>query len=158
MAFFEELNGILGVQGKVLMKPFHQFGAKALERLVSTAREQARQHTYKCIEHLLSDERKNFLDQLLVIDEEKKKTLLTWLRQRAVSSSPESIRTTLDKLTFLVKAGVPEWDLSMLSSNRLQFLNRLGKCSTNQALQRSSMQKRCSILMGVVGVLTVLKV
>lgn len=120
-----------------------------LERLVSTAREQARQHTYKCIEHLLSDERKNFLDQLLVIDEEKKKTLLTWLRQRAVSSSPESIRTTLDKLAFLVKAGVPEWDLSMLSSNRLQFLNRLGKCSTNQALQRSSMQKRYSILMAV---------
>ena len=50
----------------------------------------------------------------------KKENLINLLRQRAVSSSPESIPTTLD-VGFLSEGWVPEWDLSMLSSNRLQF-------------------------------------
>ena len=96
--------------------------------------------------HILTNERKTFLDCLLLVDEVKGKTLLTWLRQRAVSHSPDEICLTLEKIAFLEGSNVPEWDLSGLNANRLKFLNRLGKTSTNQALQRSVPEKRYPIL------------
>lgn len=118
----------------------------ALERLVSSVREQARQQTYRLLQYLLTNDRQEFLDRLLLVDEAKGKTLLTWLRQRAVSHSPYEICLTLEKIAFLEEANVPEWDLSVLNSNRLKFLSRLGKTSTNQALQRSVPEKRYPIL------------
>jgi len=118
----------------------------ALERLVSSVREQARRQTYHLLHHILTNNCQEFLDRLLLVDEVKGKTLLTWLRQRAVSHSPDEICLTLEKIAFLESANVPEWDLSVLNANRLKFLNRLGKTSTNQALQRSVPEKRYPIL------------
>lgn len=118
----------------------------SLERLVGSVRDQARKKTYQLLASLLSEERKFALDNMLVIDEKRGKTLLTWLRQRAVSHSPESILLTLEKIVFLEQEGVHKWDLSALNSNRLKFLNRQGKHSTNQALQRSLPENRYPIL------------
>ena len=117
-----------------------------LERIVGSSRDQARKKTYQLVSNLLSNERKTLLDNLLLIDQKKGNTIFTWLRQRAVAPSPESILTTLEKVAFLQQAGVTSWDLSMLNANRLKTLNRLGKCSTNQALQRSAPERRYPIL------------
>ena len=62
-----------------------------LERLVGSVREQARQQTYCLLHQILTNDRKAFLDCLLLVAAVKSKTLLTWLRQRAVSHSPSEI-------------------------------------------------------------------
>lgn len=121
-----------------------------LERLVGAAREQARQKTYQLLSEVLSNNCKSALDNLLEIDKTKGKTLLTWLRQRSVSNSPESICQTLAKICYLEEFGVNKWNLSNLNFNRLKFLSRLGKTSTNQALQRSVIEKRYPILVAFV--------
>jgi TnpA family transposase len=117
-----------------------------LERLVSSVREMAKKKTYQLMADVLSDERKRLLDNLLISDKSKGKTLLTWLKQRAVSSSPEAICTTLEKIVYLESAGVNKCDLTRLSTNRLKLLSRLGQTSTNQALQRSVPEKRYPVL------------
>ncbi len=117
-----------------------------LERLVGSVRDKARKKTYQLLSGIISNERKASLDNILKIDKIKGKTLLTWLRQRAVSHSPESICQTLEKIAFLESFGVHLWDVSMINLNRLKFLNRLGQSSTNQALQRSMPEKRYPVL------------
>ena len=117
-----------------------------LERIIGFVRIQARKQTFELLSTILNQERKIKLDSMLIVDAEKGRTLLTWLRQRAVSHSPQSIRMTLDKIKFLEQEGVHEWDLSILNANQIKFLSRLGKCSTNQALQRYIPEKRYSIL------------
>ena len=117
-----------------------------LERLVSSVREMAKKKTYQLMDDVLSGERKRLLDNLLMLDKSKGKTLLTWLKQRAVSSSPEAICITLEKIGYLEGSGVNKWDLTKLSTNRLKLLSRLGQTSTNQALQRSVPEKRYPIL------------
>lgn len=121
-----------------------------LERLIGAAREQARQKTYQLLSDVLSNECKTSLDNLLEIDKTQGKTLLTWLRQRSVSNSPESICQTLAKICYLEEFGVNKWNLSNLNFNRLKLLSRLGKTSTNQALQRSVAEKRYPILVAFV--------
>ncbi len=117
-----------------------------LERLVGSVRDQARKKTYQLLSGVISNERKVLLDDMLKIDKTKGKTILTWLRQRAVSHSPESICQTLEKIDFLEVAGVSLWDMSMVNFNRLKFLSRLAQSSTNQALQRSIPERRYPIL------------
>ena len=65
---------------------------------------------------------------------------------RYLSSSPEAICTTLEKIVYLESAGVNKYDLTRLSTNRLKLLSRLGQTSTNQALQRSVPEKRYPVL------------
>ena len=109
---------------------------KQLERLVGLIRDRAKHETYKSLSSFLSPECRNFLDSLLITNNTDKNIVpLTWLKQRAVSHSPESILVSLSKLSYLKEAGVDTWDLSHLNANRLKTLHRIGKCSTNQALQ-----------------------
>ena len=117
-----------------------------LERLVGSVRDQSMKKTYQLLSDIASPERMVMFDNMLKMDKSKNKTLLTWLKQRAVSHSPESICQTLDKIAFLEQNEVHKWDISKINFNRLKFLSRLGQSSTNQALQRSIPEKRYSII------------
>lgn len=118
----------------------------SLERLVGSIRELTKQKTYELMTPLLSENLKEKLDKTLEVNEENGNTVLTWVRQRPDSCTPESILSILSKIDYLKQFGVQNWDLSMLNSNRLKFLTRLGRCSTNQALKRSMKEKRYPIL------------
>lgn len=50
---------------------------------------------------------------------------------------PTAILSALERRAALIGWGVDRWDLQALRPNRLKFLARLGKRSTNQALQRA---------------------
>ena len=117
-----------------------------LERLVGSVRDQSMKKTYQLLSDIASPERMVMFDNMLKMDKSKNNTLLTWLKQRAVSHSPESICQTLDKIAFLEQNEVHKWDISKINFNRLKFLSRLGQSSTNQALQRSIPEKRYPIL------------
>src|SRR6266487_3495424 len=113
---------------------------------VATAREKAHEETFRQLTPLLTDERKTLLDGLLQPDATTGRTLLSWLRQEAVSHAASHIIATLTKIVFLHDAGVDQWNLASLNPNRAKWLAQLGWKSTNQALQRMAPERRYPVL------------
>ena len=121
-------------------------GMTRLERFVATAREQAHEETFRQLTPLLSADRKTLLDGLLKPDATTGRTLLSWLRQEAVSHAASHIIATLTKIVFLHDAGVDQWNLSSLNPNRAKWLAQIGWKSTNQSLQRMAPERRYPVL------------
>src|SRR5262249_20988999 len=109
-------------------------GVTVIERVVSTARQQAQEQTWRLVAPLLTAERRAALDRLLVVDEDRQRTLLAWLRTGATSYSAAAILNVLEKLNELRAIGVEGWDLRALNPNRVKLLAQVGRKSTNQAL------------------------
>src|SRR6266581_3556094 len=121
-------------------------GVTRLERFVATAREKAHEETFRQLTPLLTDERKTLLDGLLQPDATTGRTLLSWLRQEAVSHAASHIIATLTKIVFLHDAGVDQWNLASLNPNRAKWLAQIGWKSTNQSLQRMAPERRYPVL------------
>jgi len=122
-------------------------GLVTLQRVVATARRRARVSCFTALERLLTAGRRRELDALLEPDEELKgRTRLFWLRDVATTPSPKEIARDISKLQYLRALGVPTWNLRGLTPNRLAFLARTGRRSSNQALQRMSPERRYPIL------------
>jgi len=117
---------------------------------VATARERARQETWMLLAPQVSDPaRRAELDGLLVVDPMVGRTRLTWLQTGATTSSPDAVKTELDKLAFLRGLDAHTLDLSMLPADRQRFLAGVGRRLTGQALARSDPQRRYPILLAL---------
>src|SRR2546428_4435377 len=121
-------------------------GVTRLERFIATAREKAHDETFRQLTPLLTDDRKTLLDGLLQPDATTGRTLLSWLRQEAVSHAASHIIATLTKIVFLQDAGVDQWNLASLNPNRAKWLAQIGWKSTNQSLQRMAPERRYPVL------------
>ena len=121
-----------------------------IERMVSTARRRSQKETFNRLKPLLTKQCRALLNSLLIYDDNKKCTLLTWLRQGATSNSALAILATLKKFKFLKQRGIDKWDLSVLNPNRIKFLAQLGRKSTNQALLRAPKERRYPILIAFI--------
>jgi len=122
-------------------------GVTTLEKIVVTARQQAQEEIYHQLNILLTDERKRFLDNLLIPMESSGRTQLFWLRRGAVSNTPEAMLNNIEKLQFLYAAGVDQWNLPPLNPNRQKFLAQIGRRSTNQVIQRMTETRRYPVLL-----------
>ncbi len=122
-------------------------GLTVLERLVSSARIQAQQETFTRLLPLLDDSCKSSLDELLQRSEALQHVPLSWLRKCALTNSPKSILTTIEKLKMLDKWGVTGRSLDVLNPNRLKFLASIGRRASIQALQQMREERRYPILL-----------
>lgn len=129
-----------------------RFGIWKMEKLISHAREQAKQAIYESLQQYLTLEQRKSLDQLLLVEYDQF-TELKWLSSKATSHSPESISLVLQRIQRTRELGAERWDLSHLNRNCLKYLAQLGKRSTNQALQRSKVERRYPILIACLSVL-----
>ena len=84
---------------------------------------------------------------MLEVNDQLKRTPLNWLRTGATSSSANSILQILEKILFLRQTGVESWNLAALNPNLLKRLNRIGRTSTNQMLERMPPENRYPILL-----------
>lgn len=125
-------------------------GLTTLERIVSAARQRARQVTYEQVAHLLSPQSRVFLDDLLDLRAEEAgsryRTALSWLQRMPNDHTAPQILATLEKIRYLQDAGVPDWNLAGVNPNRLKFLANIGARATNQQLQRTSEMRRYPVL------------
>jgi hypothetical protein len=121
-------------------------GLSILERLVTSARQRAREVTFEHLSFLLTDEHKAFLDSLLVVTEGERLTPHGRLQQLPTEANAAQINEALAKITFLKESGVADWDLSLLNPNRLKVLAAKGQRSSNQSLQRTAELQRYPIL------------
>lgn len=123
-------------------------GITQLERIVAAARHKAQAEIFTRLGPVLeSPQVQSVLDRLLVADPATGRTPLTWLRHGATATTPSAILGSLEKLAKLRAWGVEAWDLSAVNPNRRQVLARVGKRSTNQALERMAAQRRYPILL-----------
>jgi TnpA family transposase len=120
-----------------------------LERWVVTARMQAHHESLHRLQPLLTPDRLALLDSLLIPEQDKGKTQLSWLRQHATSNTPPALLDTLSKLTLLQKWEVDQWEMSALNPNRQKFLARLGRKYTVQALRRMGPERHYPILLSL---------
>ncbi len=134
--FWSKVGSITGNSGKRT-----RFSLWKMEKLISHAREQAKQTIYQSLKPYLTKEQKNALDQLIRVEYDQV-TELNWLSRKAISHSPESILEVLRRIRRIRELGAEMWDLSHLNRNRLRHLAQLEKRSTNQALQRSKVERR----------------
>ena len=124
-------------------------GITRLERLVATAREQAHAETFQRLTPFLSSTQQAWLDSLLVPEPSLGWTRLAWLRQEATSHAASQILLTLEKICFLVEAGVPQWTLASLPPNRVKWLAQVGWRVTPQHVQRMPPVRRYPLLLAV---------
>lgn len=122
-------------------------GTTRLEKSVASARNQAQERTYENLKPLLTEELCGFLDGLLTVDNELKRTRLSWLQRTPTDNTPKQILETLEKISFLQTQGAANWNLSQLNPNQLNYLAKVGARATNQALQRSAEIRRYPLLL-----------
>ena len=118
-----------------------------LSRRVAAARDGARAQTYHRLVPLLDPPRRVRLDALLDVDEELGMTRLAWLRRGATAATAEVVKAELAKLEFLRALGADRLDLTVLPAGRRRMLAKIGRRSTNQALQRADVDRRYPILL-----------
>ena len=63
---------------------------------------------------MLTQIQKDFLDDLLKVDEQFKHTKLSWLRKRETVNSPKAILEMLNRLDFLKSKKIDKWNLSYI--------------------------------------------
>lgn len=135
-------SAIERLRWKRILRP----GLTVLERLVVKAREQARAILFEQLKPVLTKETRQFLDQLLAVEDEDIRTPLTWLQRMPNDHTASQIRETLAKINYLKEAGVETWNLSQFNPNRLKQLANIGAKATNQQLLRSSESRRYAVL------------
>lgn len=116
------------------------------ERLVGGINELAYQETYRRLTALLTDALRVQLDVLLEVDPKLGGTRHRWLAQGATLNNPSAIITTVDKLTYLTKLGVPTWDTTALPPNRQTRLALLARSRSNRQMERLPAYKRYAVL------------
>ena len=117
-----------------------------IERLVLSARYQGQLLIYKKLKPFLTVPVKRILDQTLEMDSSLGVTPLSWLRKGAVANTPREILETLEKLIYLKRDHVENWNTDFINPNKLKFLAQIGRKSTNQYLQRANPYRRYPIL------------
>jgi len=122
-----------------------RIGITRIEKLVGTARRQAREIIYKQLSEVLSDENCQFLDNLLLV-KEKRRTPLAWLQRKPKDNSIKSITETIAKIEFLKAQGVDSWDLSALHPKRLKELAEHGATTPAQDLRETKAIGRYPII------------
>jgi TnpA family transposase len=123
-----------------------RIGTTILAKMVATARTKASELIYQSLQDLLTQVRTTWLDGLLEVEPNEKRTRLSWLQRTPTGNNPQQILETLDKISFLQQNQVDAWDLSKLNPNRINYLAKIGARATNQYLQRASEIRRYPIL------------
>ena len=123
-----------------------RIGTTILAKMVATARTKANELIYQSLQDLLTQVRTTWLDGLLEVEPNEKRTRLSWLQRTPTGNNPQQILETLDKISFLQQNQVDAWNLSKLNPNRINYLAKIGARATNQYLQRASEIRRYPIL------------
>ncbi|GGO08433.1 hypothetical protein [Microbispora bryophytorum] len=86
--------------------------------------------------HLLTAEIRADLERMLVVDAGPGMTRLEWLFTPARDAAARSVKTAIDKLTWLPAIDAHQMDVSVLPNERRRFPAQVARRSTNQGLER----------------------
>ncbi|MFQ5906413.1 MAG: Tn3 family transposase, partial [bacterium] len=142
-----EQTGPLLVKAKEFLKEqgILQSADDTLERLITTQREQARQHIFERITGDLSPEAKENLDTLLIVDEGRFSPLQT-LKQPPGQASPAAVLRLISKLKQIQATGVLTVHLTWLNNNYQRSLTRYARRCSAAKLRELQPPRRYAVL------------
>jgi len=118
-----------------------------MEDLVAAARGWAEKKTVEVLVHSLPKRVQKTVDILLVNDEERGMSAVTWLRRYATGHSDKDILETLQKLAFIRQWDVASWQVDELPPMRIQHLAQVARYTSTRSLKRKKPEgKRHAIL------------
>ena len=117
-----------------------------LERIVVGVVLATDAETHRRLTPLLTQEVKDHLDHLLVVDPETRTSNHRWLTRPATSNSPSAIKEAIHKLIFLKELSVADWNTDVLNTNRGKRLASLARKRTSQAIRRYAPERRYPLL------------
>ncbi|MCZ7673724.1 MAG: hypothetical protein M5U34_44735 [Chloroflexi bacterium] len=107
-----------------------------MEDLVADARRWAEQKTVEVLVDSLPERVQKTLDTLLVNDEKRGISPVTWLRRYATGHSDKNILETLEKLAFIRQWDVASWQTDELPPMRIQHLAQIARYTSTRSLKR----------------------
>ena len=126
---------------RLLKRQILRPGLTVLERMVLQARSEAEGRTAIALQDL-TRANAELLDRLIAPGGSEGRTRLAWLRERERKNSPAAIRRMLERYEWLRRAGVGQWDVSVVHPNRRRYLARLGATANPQMLRRMPPRRR----------------
>lgn len=117
-----------------------------VERLAWETRRRAQLAVYLELTRNLSSKQKQALDQLLVLQPDKNRTPLIWLRQPPGVPNPNNFLKVVEKLEFIRDLNLDESCGEKVHHNRLVQLTRLGAKNTPAHLARLDNLRRYATL------------
>ena len=118
-----------------------------MEDIVADARRWAEQKTVEVLVHSLPKRVQKTLDTLLINDETRGISPVTWLRRYATGHSDKNILETLEKLAFIRQWDVASWQTDELPPMRIQHLAQIARYTSTRSLKRKKPDgKRHAIL------------
>ncbi len=148
----EHDNPVLLIQfacEKLFKDKIVRLGITRIEQIVARAQGKATKSIYNQLNPILTEDVKDFLNDLLEPNKPTGNTTLYWLRKRAVSNSSREILNGIEKLNYLIEANVNKWDLSFLNPNRQKILAKIGRKGTNQYIKRLDDDRRYPVLIAL---------
>ena len=107
-----------------------------MEDLVADARRWAEQKTVEVLVDSLPKRVQKTLDTLLINDETRGISPVTWLRRYATGHSDKNILETLEKLAFIRQWDVASWQTDELPPMRIQHLAQIARYTSTRSLKR----------------------
>lgn len=117
-----------------------------LERIVVGVVLSTDAETYRRLAPLLTQEVKDQLDSLLIVNSDTRTSNRRWLAQPATSNSPSAIREAIQKLVFLKELSIGEWNTDVLNTNRGKRLAGWARKRTCHAIRRYAPERRYPLL------------
>ncbi|MEO5680763.1 MAG: DUF4158 domain-containing protein, partial [Acidimicrobiales bacterium] len=124
-------------------------GASVLARLVTSAREATVIRLLDGLGGRVSPEQVRSLEELLVVDEDSRSSMLEDLRQAPTRISSTGMLYALERLGGVRALGVSSVDVSELPVGRVRELARYGMAAKAQAIGRLSPARRAATLLAV---------
>lgn len=117
-----------------------------IERLISTIRQNHEKYLYKKIIELLSENQKEQLDSLLVVNLDTKKSKLAWLQDISGKPSKDTILSICDRISVIKELKLEQLTFSFTNEKRLSQIARLTERYHAFDLRRFEETKRYALL------------
>jgi hypothetical protein len=111
-------------------------GITILEEMISVGRSNSNRKTYELLPHILTENVKHFLENILIWKNKNEQYIFSWLKEKANSNTPDNLIDSVKKLDYLKQYHVDSWDLSNINPNRLKFLSQIAKRTNIQTIRR----------------------
>jgi TnpA family transposase len=116
-----------------------------IERLVWDTRRRAEDKIYRSIDSSLSDDQKDYLNQIIESQLQNGKTPLGWLKEDPGHPSPNACMKSIEQMKYIRELGI-ELESKGIHPQRMRQLARLGKTYEPHSFRRFHDKKRFALL------------
>jgi len=121
-------------------------GTTIIERLIVNACSEAHEHLFEKLSNQLSDNLKQSIDRLLLVDQSEQRSLFYLLKEYPPSATIRSLKEYLSRYRLLEDTGIDQISSSIADPAFMNYLHRLAKQYSAKDLKRFKDSKRYALM------------